>query len=128
MRTGIAIGAGVLFLALALAMGAPATFADAGLSALSGGRLRMVDARGTVWNGSGARWVPPGFVSARMDGHVDAWPLLWGELRGSFQGEAAPEPHASFAIGSNGVALRDVVLALPAGALLRAVAEPLAAS
>ena len=128
MRTGIALGAGVLFLALALTMRAPATLADARLNALSGGRLRMVDARGTVWNGSGTLWLPPGFATARIDWHVDAWPLLWGELRGSFRGEAVPEPRASFALASNGFALRDVVLAVPAGALLRTIAEPLAAS
>jgi len=127
MRTGIALGAGVLFLALALAIGAPATLADARLNSLSGGRLRLVDARGTLWNGSGALWLPPGFATARIDWHIDAWPLLWGELHGSFRGESAAEPRGSFALGSGGFALRDVVLALPADVLLRAVAEPLAA-
>jgi len=46
-----AVGLGVY--ALALVATAPATLADAGLQGASDGRLRLAEARGTLWSGSG---------------------------------------------------------------------------
>lgn len=47
----LAIGLGCY--ALALVVTAPATLADAGLQRATGGRLRLAEARGTLWSGSG---------------------------------------------------------------------------
>lgn len=46
-----AVGFGAYAVAL-IAM-APATLADAGFESASGGRLRLIEARGTLWSGSG---------------------------------------------------------------------------
>lgn len=47
----LAIGLGAY--ALALIATAPATLADAGLQGASDGRLRLADAQGTLWSGTG---------------------------------------------------------------------------
>ena len=124
MRTGIAVGACVLFVALALAVEAPATLIDGRLDTLSGGRVRMLDAGGTLWNGRGALWFAPGYATPRLEWHLEAWPLLAGELRGRLEGERGAEPHASFAIGGRAFALRDAALTVPADAVLRAADAP----
>lgn len=49
--TMIAIGLGVFTLALVVT--APATLVDAGLQSASDGRVRLAEARGSVWSGSG---------------------------------------------------------------------------
>jgi general secretion pathway protein N len=49
--TMIAIGLGIY--ALVLLLTAPATLVDAGLQRASDGRLRLAEARGSVWSGSG---------------------------------------------------------------------------
>src|SRR5215831_18226978 len=128
MRTGIALVVGVLLFALALLIEAPATLVDRWLAAASRERVRLADLRGTVWNGSGMLWLAPGFAGARIQWHLDAVPLLWGEARGSLRAEDGSSPRAVFALGSHGFVLRDVELALPADALLRAVAVPLASA
>jgi len=130
MRTWVAVGACVLFFALALAMEAPATLIDSRIATLSSGRVRLLDATGTVWNGSGALWFAPGYALPRSEWHLDAWPLLAGELRGSLAGEHGAEPRASFAVGGGSFALRDAAVSVPADALLRAagVSEVLAAA
>ena len=124
MRTGIAVGACVLFFALALAIRAPAALVDSRLQAISGGSARLADASGTVWNGRGALWLAPGYATPRFEWHLDAWPLLAGELHGWLVGEHGGEPRASFAISGGALALRDVALAVPAQALLHAAGAP----
>ena len=47
----LAIGLGVY--ALALVATAPASFVDAGLRGASDGRLRLAEAQGTLWSGTG---------------------------------------------------------------------------
>jgi len=128
MRTGIAIVVGVLLFALALLIEAPATLVDRWLAAASRERVRLADLRGTVWNGSGMLWLAPGFAGARIQWHLDAMPLLWGEARGSLRAEDGNSPRAVFALANHGFVLRDVEVALPADAVLRAVAMPLASA
>jgi general secretion pathway protein N len=125
MRTGTALVVGVLLFALALLIEAPATLVDKWLAAASGERARLADSRGTVWNGNGVLWLVPGFAGARIQWHLDAMPLLWGEARGSLRAQDGNSPRAVFALGNHGFVLRDVDLVLPADALLRAVAASL---
>ncbi len=51
-RTGAYV-AGIVAYILALIATAPATLADAGLQRVSDGRLRIAEARGTLWSGTG---------------------------------------------------------------------------
>ena len=106
MKVALAIAAALLLLAIAVAATAPATLVDARVSALSGGRLRIADAAGTLWNGSGDLVVLPRGTRRAMAWHVDAWPLLVGELRGTLRtggNEALP---AEFSVGPASKALR----------------------
>lgn len=50
----------VAIVAAAIAVFAPATLADARLASLSGGTLRLADARGTLWRGRGVLTSPEG--------------------------------------------------------------------
>lgn len=125
MRTGIALGAGLLLLLLALAVEAPATLIDGRLAANSGGRLRLADARGTAWNGDGDLRLLPGDTRLPIRWRIAMWPLLWGEWRGSV-GSDDVQPSASFEISHGDYTLRNLALALPADALLRAAGAPAA--
>lgn len=124
MRPLIAVGVGAALLLLALAMKLPATLIDARLEAASAGHLRLTGATGTVWNGSGELRLLPGISAAQVSWHVDAWPLLSGELRGTLGTEDRASPRASFTIAGGDLSLRDVALTLPADALLRAAGAP----
>ena len=53
MKRWSLIAIGLFAYALALFVTAPATLVDAGLERASEGRLRLADARGTLWSGSG---------------------------------------------------------------------------
>lgn len=113
-------------LALALAARAPATLLDARIDALSGGRLRLADADGTVWNGSGELRTVPADMALRVAWHVDAAPLMIGRLRGTMSiNDGAP---AAFAVGSREFEVRDLKLILPAQTLLRVAGVPPIAS
>jgi general secretion pathway protein N len=66
----LAIGLGLYVLVLLAT--APATLADALLQNLSDGRLRLADAQGTVWSGSGQ------LLIRDAQGHIGAArPLIW---------------------------------------------------
>jgi general secretion pathway protein N len=119
-----AIGVGVLLLAVALFVRAPATLLDGRLEALSEGRLRLADAVGTVWNGSGDVRIVPGDTAIHVAWQVAAWPLLFGRLRGSLVTDGAAAP-ATFDIGGGNVDIHNLSLTLPAQSLLRAfIASP----
>lgn len=97
---------------------APASLIDAGLQVWAGGRLRLVDARGTLWSGSGLielrdragqrgiaeglawRLVPASLMNGRLDYVVEL--------------ARAPRPFP-LRISLAGLELSDAELALPAG-------------
>ena len=124
MRPLIAVGVGAALLLLALLIEAPATLLDSRLDAASAGHLRLTGAAGTVWNGSGALRLLPGTLATHLSWHIDPWPLLWGELRGTLGSEDKASPRASFAVAGSDFSVRDVVLTLPADGLLRAGGAP----
>ena len=53
MRGWLVIGAGAILLVAALAIKAPASLLDRRVADLTDGRIRVVAATGTMWNGSG---------------------------------------------------------------------------
>ena len=77
-----AVGLGVYFLALIAT--APATWVDAGLRRASDGRLRLAEARGTLWSGSGQIEIRDTDgrtgVARSLDWHVAPESLLRGHL------------------------------------------------
>jgi len=123
MRTGIAVAVAVVALAAALIFEAPASLLDARLAAISQGRVRIANATGTLWRGSGDLVLSGGTRQA-VAWQIDAWPLLRGELRGSFTDAASSQSVASFDAGGDHIELRGVDLALPMEALLRTLGAP----
>jgi general secretion pathway protein N len=124
MRRAVLFVAGVALFLLALVVTAPASLVDGRLDTLSAGRLRMANASGTIWNGAGEVLVLPGTAGIPMSWHIDALPLLWGELRGTLASTDDAAPASSFSLSARELSLRNVALALPAGALLRAAGAP----
>jgi general secretion pathway protein N len=117
MRSWLAVAAGVLLLAIAVASEAPASLVDRQLDAMSEGRLRIADAAGTIWNGSGALVVLPYGARVPVDWHIDALPLLRSRLSGSLGSATSPPP--TFDIGPDDFQVRGLSVTLPAEALLR---------
>lgn len=106
----------------ALAAFLPATLVDRRLAAASNGKLRLADASGTLWNGrgsitdAGGTWrVPIGWsISkrsvARGIHEVNLRPI-----------DGAPAPEGAVVVVGDGIALRSVVLDVPAAALQSAM-------
>ena len=59
MRSWLVVAAAACLLAAALAVEAPAALLDRQLDTLTQGRLRVADATGTIWRGSGTLIVLP---------------------------------------------------------------------
>jgi len=128
--------AGLLSVVAVLASQAPASLADLALSQVTQGRVRLADARGTVWNGGGrivladvadGRVVPgagavrtvagvvvPGVFAWRLS----PWPLLVGVLDARIEHDSMKQP---VLLTGRGGELRATPgsLALPAVALDR---------
>jgi len=124
MRTGIAVAVAVVALAAALIFEAPASLLDARLAAISDGRVRITNAEGTLWHGSGDLVLSAAGTRRPVGWRIDAWPLLRGELRGSFTDAASSQSVASFDAGGDHIELRGVDLALPMEALLKTLGAP----
>jgi hypothetical protein len=86
MRTAIAVAIAVVAFAAALLLEAPASLLDARLASISDGRVRIAHAAGTLWRGSGDLVLAAGGPQRPVAWRIEAWPLLRGELRGSFTG------------------------------------------
>lgn len=118
MRPLIAVALGAALLAGALVATAPATLFDARIAALSGGRMRMADAAGTIWRGSGELVLLPSATRQPVRWRLDALPLFRGEVRGTITAQGAPG--ATIAYGGDHFELRDLDLSLPAASIVRA--------
>ncbi len=126
MRASIAVVAGALLLAIALAITAPASLLDARLAALSDGRLRIADAEGTLWNGSGELLLLPGGTRRPLVWHIDAWPLLRGEIQGTLANEPSAARPAEFAYSHQRAELRRFDFSLPMESVLVSAGVPAA--
>jgi len=117
-----------LFLALTLALllaWAPAALLDHQLERASAGRLRLGEAQGSLWQGSGQ-------LAAADDGRL---PVPWLALRWAFQpagllrgglewqlwADGTPAFHLH--LGAGGMALRQIALDLPSAPLLRSLPQ-----
>lgn len=125
MRGWLAIGAGVALLAAAITIEAPATLIDARVAALTDGRIRVVAATGSLWNGAGDLTLLPDSIRIPIAWHLEPMPLLRGELAGSITAADAKRP-ATFAVAAEDFSVHDLAIALPAAAVLRAAGAPAA--
>jgi len=126
MRSLLVFAAAACLLAAAVAIEAPATLVDRQLDSLTGGRMRVADAAGTIWNGSGALILLPYAARVPVQWHIDALPLLRSRLSGTLARDAAESSPSTFDLGSDDFALRRFAVAFPAEALLRATDAPAA--
>jgi general secretion pathway protein N len=126
MRRGLAFAAGGLLLAVALAIEAPATLVDGRLASATDGRLRITDASGTLWNGAGDLVLLPSGARRPLAWHIDAWPLVFGELRGTIAMDVPTAQPAEFAYGRRSMQLHRLDVALPMDSLLQSVGVPAA--
>ena len=120
------LGLGLGAYALSLIATAPASLIDAALQAASASRLRLVEARGTLWSGAG-------LIELRDEKHRSsvakniAWQvlpayLLRGELRCEVELEE-PGKHFPVTLSTARVEVADADIALPAAALGLGVPE-----
>ena len=113
-----AIGLAVYLLAMIAT--APATLVDAGLRRISQGKLRLVEARGTLWSGSGQiEMRDPGGrtgVAKSFSWRFLPLPLLRGHLVCEIGLEQADQPFP-VTISLSGIELADADISLPAAAL-----------
>ena len=111
-----------VLLMLAIAAFAPAALLDRRIATATGGKVRLVDAAGTVWNGRGALAGEAGTWRAPV-----AWTVAWtalaqGTLAIAFTPAAgATTPRGTLDAATTGVALHDVTIELPARALADAL-------
>jgi general secretion pathway protein N len=124
MRTGIAVAVALVALAAALIFEAPASLLDARLAAISQGRVRIADAEGTLWRGSGELVLSASGIRRPVSWQIDGWPLLRGELRGSFTDPTGAQSIGGFDAGGDRFELHGIDLGLPMDALLRALGAP----
>jgi hypothetical protein len=124
MRVLLVAAAAACLLAAGLALEAPATLVDRQLNELTGGRMRIGDAAGTIWNGNGALILLPYNARVPVQWHLDALPLLRSRLSGTLGRDATDSSPATFDLSSDDFAVNHVVIAFPAEALLRATGAP----
>jgi hypothetical protein len=122
MRGWLVIGAGAILLAAALAIEAPASLVDRRVADLTDGRIRIVAAIGTVWNGSGELALPDG-ARIPIAWRLEPMPLLRGGLAGSLTAGDATRP-ATFTVEREDFIVHDFAIALPATSVLRTAGVP----
>ncbi|HVR82639.1 MAG TPA: type II secretion system protein N, partial [Luteimonas sp.] len=114
----LAIGLGVY--ALALIATAPATLVDAGLQDASDGRLRLAEAQGTLWSGTGQLEIRDASGRARLAKRL-AWRLRPGaSLRARLAYEVELDPGTrpfDVTIFWSRIELANANISLPAAAL-----------
>ena len=128
MRSLLVVAAAALLLAAAIAAEAPATLVDRQLDSMTHGRLRVADAAGTIWNGSGALVLLPYNARIPVQWHIDALPLLRSRLSGTLGRDltesSIESSAATFELSGDDFVVRRLVIAFPAEALLRATDAP----
>lgn len=122
MKSALVLAALVL-LAVALVFRAPASLVDSRIAALTDGRVRIANAAGTLWNGSGDLVLLPKGTRRAIAWHLDAWPLVMGEARGNVEVAGNPA-RAEFAYGPHRTELRRLDLSLPVDSVLQSAGVP----
>src|SRR5215470_17132902 len=97
MQRWVAVACGVALIIVAAIALAPASLLDARLDTVSGGNARIANAIGTVWKGSG-ELVLQGGERRAITWQLDPWPLLRGELRGTFANDGDLRRGAQFVV------------------------------
>ena len=120
MRPALAFAAGAVLLAIALLIIAPAALLDARINALSDGRLRIANATGTLWQGSGELVLMPAGPRQPLFWRLEAWPLLRGEIRATITPAANGARSTTIAYGRDRLEVRDLDVSLPAQSVLLA--------
>lgn len=123
MRGWLAIGAGAVLLAVALAIQAPAALLDHRVAALTDGRIRIAAATGSLWRGAGELTLLPEGVRIPIAWRLEPMPLLRGEVAGSLTAADANRP-ATFTAAHEDFSVHDFAIALPAAAVLRTAGAP----
>jgi len=106
--------------ALGLVAMAPATLIDAGIQQASAGKLRLADARGTLWAGTGQLemrdWMERTAVARNIAWRVLPIYLLRGQLRAEIVLDQAAKPFP-VTVSASQIELADADINLPAAAL-----------
>lgn len=97
--------AGLVGAALAVLVAAPASFVDRGLADASAGRVRLAEAQGSIWNGSGRlvlvdvgaqidqqRSIAGVAIPGRISWNLHTWPLLLGQVDAAIHVEGMAQP------------------------------------
>ena len=121
----LAFAAALVLLAIALAVLAPASLLDARVAAATDGRVRIAAASGTVWNGAGDLVLLPKGTRRSIAWHVDAWPLVRGEVRGNLTLDGGSS-RTDFAYGPGRDELRHFDISLPMDSVLQSAGMALA--
>jgi general secretion pathway protein N len=124
MRAWVAVACGVVLLAAALLVEAPAGLVDWRIAALTGDRVHVANARGTLWNGSGDLVTSGSTMRRHITWRLEPFPLVRGELRGTLAGGGEIEHTGNFLFAHDRVELTGFDLALPMEALLRTAGAP----
>jgi general secretion pathway protein N len=122
LRPALAFAAGAALLAITLLIIAPAALLDARINALSDGHLRLVNAAGTLWHGSGDLVLLPAGTRQPLFWRLEAWPLLRGETRATIALDPDGARSATVAYGRDRLEVRDLDLSLPAQSIFLAAA------
>lgn len=122
MRPALAFAAGAALLAITLLIIAPAALLDARINALSDGRVRVANAAGTLWHGSGELVLLPSGTRQPLFWRLEAWPLLRGEIRATIALDADGARSATVVYGRDRLDVRDLDVSLPAQSVLLAAA------
>lgn len=112
---------GFVLLLAAIAAFAPASLIDRRLSSIFSGKLRMSDAVGTVWNGSGILTDATGSWRMPVGWSVSVPALAREALRITLLPIAGASPRGTIDFGTGATTLRDVVIELPANVLTGAL-------
>jgi len=100
---------------IALTAFAPATWLDRRIGAATDGKIRLSDANGTVWRGSGALSDAQGIWRPPVAWRLAPWPLLRGAVDIEFASPIDSDaPRGRLELKADGMDLRDLRLRVPA--------------
>jgi len=114
----------LVLLVAAFALLAPATLVDARVAAVTHDRVRLAQARGTVWSGEGQLCDASGRWRIPVAWRVGAASLLRGALDVTLLPRADATARGSLVAHDGTLAVRDLHLELPAAALETAWSRP----